>query len=1360
MIKVSRRWNILSPFISVIVAVTLHSRHVDADTEHLLGWYDFAAGNGENLTVTVTPEGEFTVGDCDGYRLLRITPSTSAPVEIRDGQHKPEFPNINLEEAGKKQDVRINLSLSGKDSLGIDPGKPENVMVVLELYDVGYTGTFGSYHFHIYGSGKERRDAIAHGTASGSNWGNMPMTRARIRKRPYLLQNTLLNGSVKDAPGSDISIRVNSSLLVRSIFLYRVNMADYDLFETRLRDLNEQQIPLLRKRALVEDRAEQTRRMVHYLSLSGKSTRKLRKNIAAMSESRSSILRAIQEMETATDAFYFQGRTAVAEGDRDALDNMVAGIVDRAKAIDRELSELDTVAERTAAGAMHTAEKQDQYWWFSPLRTSPPPMPYIGGKINPRERIIFCRGDGGYSYRHDWKMPYARSVGVTFHPLAYMYPALQEDLASFAAHRTDDTRQAAFTQVFMNDMGSSVWSYRHTHILPLGSWFKKKYEGKTDIWTWTSAGEQKGRLNVFNDEVRQLFVDHHRAIARRQRFTRKWNLPWMGAEMMQFYGGRENGYSPSAVKKFRAYLKELYGDIDAMNAALGTEYADFATVEPPPDMGEVLRRRPGPLDYHFERFRRKGPVDIFDMSARAMKKENPDFQSWFESMARFDLTPAHGLDTYNMFRVADMAATHSQGEFNPIWNMSVHRYFPNTVYGKQEHLPQENEANCDPNVEMLRAAAHAGWNLELICRNRTLGLWGAPAGYRRALEPYGPYLHDGRRDVVPYRNSGESTVFRKRADAWLPLLNNLRWKHPEVGMLYSTTTQIVGWPYQETEFEGLNLHQWFFYGSIPYFVVHEDAVADTRETLGDYRVIIAPYAPLTQREISRKWLNWIRVGGVLLASGPFGVYDQFGQEDLTVLRTAFGDSLKIEYATDEIAGRGKNRLDAASIQYLRENGIFDVDSISGWFWNVEYETMPETARVLLRLEDGRPVLLEADYEGGRVVFSACGAFANQLGTLYMNQLRGRMTPFAQPTRQYGLLGFPLTDAAHRLYLMVINYDLFREVRDEITVNAALRRVVDVSLEHGFPVPFETSATTSTIDLELPPGRGALLDLGHEADMTWRVGQINEDNGTVPDPPPDIYSAKLKKLAASDRPPELTREAWALTALARRWASRGVVTRAREYLEKADALTKPPEFVSFDGDRVRAQRTKQPITIDGSLDDWSDAETYALKGSATSGGRFRVAYDNTYLYLAIAVRDDHVKNLGEEASGVNWVYACDGAEIALNPCDTTGKVPSGIVDNWLHDGFAALTFSVSGRMRAMPFTVAGPGDAKTATQRLEGGYAMEITFPLEDYCILPAAGASIGFDVKLKGATGTFSRYARRQGREKDGKRLGRLYFTQ
>lgn len=1336
----------------------------------LLGSYDFTAGRGVNLEVEVTPEGYFTVGDYDGHRLLRVMPGVTTPVVIREGLEEPGLPPIDPEDPGQRPpaDIRVNLTLIDRELPGIDPRTPGHVMVVLDLYDVGLVGAMNTTYFVIHGNGPGRGDAVARGATTGSHWGRMPMTRVRLRERPYLLRNTLLDGNARGARGADVSIEVTQYLFLRAVSLYRVKEAEYDRFEELLRAFNEDHVQLLRRRALVEDLGWQARMKVFYLGAGDGRRRgpaaRLSREAAALGRLGRETLALVEDIETAGDNFYFEGRVAVARGDMAGLEAAARAIGEKIAAAGRLLDEADRVAERVAARAMTAVRADERYWWFAPLRTSPPPMPFHGGKINPRERIIFSAGGHSAPARFQ---PFAHALGVNHQKIWHLYGWLDEDRENFPA--SVENREPQFSELYMNEIGTSIWSHFHNHRLRVSSWFFDKYEGETDIWAWTSDGEVSGSrsgatsgLNIFNDEVRRLFVDHHREIARRNRYTRYWNLPVLGAEVHQATRvdgrWRINAFSPSAREKFRAYLEGIYGDIGAMNAELGTGYPDFAAVEPPAGLFSDPHRHPGPLDYHFVRFWRSGPVELFAMIAEAMKAENPEFLSWFEGSGLLDRTPRHGMDTYNLMRVSDIGCGHAQGEFTPIWNMSLQRYFPGSVYGKDEAQVYSNKRQCDPDVEMLRAGMHAGQALEMICGNRALTVWRAPTGYARALEGYGPNMHDRRFDAVPYRNTAEWAVFRKRADMFLPLLNNLRWRHPKVGVLYSTTTNIIGRPFQEIEFEIANLHQWLFYSSTPYFVVHEDAVADTRETLGEYRVIFVPYGPLTRHETSRKWLDWVRVGGVLLSSGPFGVHDQFGREDLTVLRAVFGEGLKVARAEDEIAAGGGNRLDEASIAYLRAEGIHDIETVSGWFWDIEAGELPETASVLLRLEDGRPVLLAGEYGAGRVMFSACGSFANQLGTIYLNQLRRRVAPFARPSKQYGLLAFPLEDATRRTYLKVINHDLYRTVRDTVTVDAALRRVVDVGLDQGFPVPFRTEGNRTEIDLELEPGASAFLDLGLQADMTWDVVQANEDSGYPPAPVPDVYTAKMRAIAASGLSPEARRESFALMALARRWASRGVANKAAGYAARAAGVRGDPDFVSFDGERVRARRVAEPMAIDGRLDDWAGHETYELKGSAVSGGVFRAAYDDDYLYLAVVVRSDNVKELGDADSAVNWYYAGHGVRVSLNASDTAGRVPSDLLDVHLHDGVANLFFEVGGRMRAMPYTVPAPGRARSATRRIENGYVMEIAVPLEDYYILPAEGASIGFDLLLRGATGTFSRYARREGRWKDGRRLARLYF--
>ncbi|MDD5707013.1 MAG: beta-galactosidase, partial [Kiritimatiellae bacterium] len=638
------------------------SINANAQKSHFLGSYDFVEGKGDGLAATVTPEGQFTVGDYDGMRLLRIMPSKTVPVEIKPGQQDPAFPIVNAEQGGKKQEIRVNLMLTDKEARGIDPKQVMSVMVVPEIYDVAYSGNFGSMPARILGHGKGAGDGYAPIFYSGSDWGRMPMTRARLRKRPYMLENVFMDGRAKGGNGADISIQIDDYLLLRSLAVYRVEAEDLALFEERLRDLNQRMIPLLRKRALVEDRADQARTMMAYLD---QADGRLCNRAARM---RAEILAALESMETATDTFYFDGRLAVARGDRKAVEDAYLGILNQVNAIDRQLSDLDSLAEQIAARAMAGARGKKANWWFAPLRSAPPPMPFTGSKMSPAERILLGGAEGGYSYTHDWRLPYAHSMGVNFRQLWYMYPKLNEDLRSFTAYRSDDERQAAFAQEYMTGLGSSVLTYRHDHIFPIPDWFQKAYEGKTDIWPWNGAGEVKRSLNPFNDEVRKLLVAQHREIARRHRDSPRWNLPLLACEGMQRLaggGGCENGYDPSAVAKFREYLKGIYGAVTNMNADLGTDYAEFEAVQPPPDMGIKLRRRPGPLDYHFERFRRKCMVDVYEMCANAMKAESPEMRTWFESMAQWDLTAADGIDAYNLFRVAGMGATHAQGEPNP-----------------------------------------------------------------------------------------------------------------------------------------------------------------------------------------------------------------------------------------------------------------------------------------------------------------------------------------------------------------------------------------------------------------------------------------------------------------------------------------------------------------------------------------------------------------------------------------------------------------------------------------------------------------------------------------------------------------------
>ena len=204
----------------------------------------------------------------------------------------------------------------------------------------------------------------------------------------------------------------------------------------------------------------------------------------------------------------------------------------------------------------------------------------------------------------------------------------------------------------------------------------------------------------------------------------------------------------------------------------------------------------------------------------------------------------------------------------------------------------------------------------------------------------------------------------------------------------------------------------------------------------------------------------------------------------------------------------------------------------------------------------------------------------------------------------------------------------------------------------------------------------------------------------------------------------------------------------------------PAFVRLEGDVVPARRAKAPVKLDGELDEWTDVPAVPLKGSALSGGLFKAMWDESALYVAVAVRDADVKACDEQGIGVNWRWGFDGVTLRVNTSDTGELLPTD-AGTMLPCGYQAVSLAVSGRKSGYPLSLCvSPANVRFAAKPIEGGYVLEAAIPAREYGILPVAGASIGFDLQLHGAVGTFCRYSKREGALYDGRRLGRLQFTE
>ena len=83
----------------------------------------------------------------------------------------------------------------------------------------------------------------------------------------------------------------------------------------------------------------------------------------------------------------------------------------------------------------------------------------------------------------------------------------------------------------------------------------------------------------------------------------------------EYWAAAEYDYSALALAAFSDFLKEEYGSVNAMNAALGTSYNDFEAVIPPPcNKADVL----GTLWYRFRHERLKAVIDGLARAQRSV----------------------------------------------------------------------------------------------------------------------------------------------------------------------------------------------------------------------------------------------------------------------------------------------------------------------------------------------------------------------------------------------------------------------------------------------------------------------------------------------------------------------------------------------------------------------------------------------------------------------------------------------------------------------------------------------------------------------------------------------------------------------
>ena len=218
----------------------------------------------------------------------------------------------------------------------------------------------------------------------------------------------------------------------------------------------------------------------------------------------------------------------------------------------------------------------------------------------------------------------------------------------------------------------------------------------------------------------------------------------------------------------------------------------------------------------------------------------------------------------------------------------------------------------------------------------------------------------------------------------------------------------------------------------------EARIAEGREDLSAYKVVIYPFGPFLTRAMTDKLLAWVRGGGLLVGVGPLGLFDEYGFEDGRLMQETVG-------ATPRVKG-----------EYTSAP------------WNYDW---PE--------RNAKGPLLTRPCGKGTVAFLT-RSFANFIET--PNQFARLLAVIdkqaPQPARSEGDVFefWPMEDESGQPYLGVLNANPDEDTTAKITLREPYSKVTDLDIPGGFPVTAQCSGGKTSFTLRLQPAGMTVLKL--------------------------------------------------------------------------------------------------------------------------------------------------------------------------------------------------------------------------------------------------------------------------------------------
>ena len=675
---------------------------------------------------------------------------------------------------------------------------------------------------------------------------------------------------------------------------------------------------------------------------------------------------------------------------------------------------------------------------------------------------------GGGHYLHDLARWMGSDYDGLYAPVAY---EKWTDVGQLTFRERNVFKQGRF-------LGPVPWEvilpYNVHSVMPIPAWFwKENWQDESLAVFGAPFGKKKAEQGKMPPCPKGLFTLDHRnpkVAAMRDKFIAAVVKHFSKSPRVLYYKGVwENkwglkyAYTRDSIGLFHGHLRDKYRTIKELNSAWRTDYANFASITPPPlpKDGGFFDTPNSPLWYEFVRWHIDDYAGWLGRVYQVIKRNDPRHPVVIDSSSQLfgGNLKVVGMDTFKACEVGcDIIGMHgSNDDFEERYVYSLKRALGKTT-ACTEYIFNGWENRAVPTERETIA----------IIQRNNFRMWGMG---RQILDLYGvrdTYWSGGQKYIWAHNNladfrtrppflaarlcAGSVAVSKRKGDRINSVLRAAPIVEPKVAVLQPDVSIISERPISGTVYAFWSFGPMLRDGAYHYCFLSERRVMEGKDDLADYEVLLLPYATHFPPGFADELLQWVKNGGTLIAAGPFGLFDPYGRPDGKAMKTIFGAAL-----TAEQQGR--------------------------------------TDRWLFNLSGRKAVpILEAAYGKGRVLASGDGrafgripafsaylptsaAQAQNNGRFVSVLMRGTVRDAVSVDGQLDLI--LREDAEGNRYLMAINPHGHHGVGRTVVLRGAYKYVMDLTMPGGFPAPVEHVDSCTLVRVNLRAGQALMLALGKE-----------------------------------------------------------------------------------------------------------------------------------------------------------------------------------------------------------------------------------------------------------------------------------------